>query len=180
MTVADDAADGAPGLLTPQEWARRSLEVSLLRQDQAREVLRPKVLPPPGDGNMEAEDTRKRALQEASMHSGAQLMGRDVSGEAMVLPNGALVSVTRKNGAISEMRAGGFQGEVVGPAQWDAHDRIWQARKRAGENRMLAAYYGRQVCIDGGLFTEAEADAARIPPDPEPGSVAYRVRNSVR
>lgn len=178
-TGAPETEDAAPALMTPQEWARQQLAADLLRQSQAREVLRPR--PEPGEQwDMEADDRRRWALQEASMNLAAERLGPDMSGEAILLPNGALAVVQRKNGSISDMKPGVYQAGVIPPEQWEEHDRMWRAHRRAGENRMLGRYYGRRTCIEGGLFTEAEADAAGIPLDPEPGTVAHRIQHSVR
>lgn len=180
MTEAPETEAPVPPLLTPQEWQRQQLAEGLRRQSEARDVTRTRDVPPAEEYDQAKDDLWRRALQEASMHQGAQMLGRDEAGEAMLLPNGALVAVRRRNGEIAGTRPGAYQAGVIAPDEWDAFDRVWQSRKRMGQIRLVGGHYGRAQCIEAGLFTAAEADEAGLPPDPEPGSVAYRLRNSVR
>jgi hypothetical protein len=103
-------------------------------------------------------ELRERALAQARLDLGAERLGAEPSGgEPMVLANGAMTVVRRKDGLISEMRAGVVEETTVLPHQWEEHERVWSARRRRGENEVLARWAGVDRCIASGFFTEAEA-----------------------
>ena len=160
-------------------WDAQERARALLKQDEAREQLRrltePQMTPMGGDSEL-----RERALAQARLDLGAERLGVEPSGgEPMVLANGAMTVVRRKDGLISEMRAGVVEETTVLPHQWEEHERVWQARRRRGENEILARYWGRDRCVLSGFFTAAEA--AELPPDPPrgPGGAPYRLEDSV-
>jgi hypothetical protein len=148
------------------EWHAQQTATSLLRQDQALEELRlkaaTKVEP------FDAEQVAKRAqyLAVALNAEPARRLGKTVDGEVVTLPNGGVARVTW-----AEEESGGgpvktlvrrlapvqFDGELILPGQWAAHDELWYGHQRRSENRVLAGAYGIETCLADGLFSEEEA-----------------------
>jgi hypothetical protein len=148
--------DGAPRIGSP-EWEAQRLAEDLLKQDAALETLRKREVPAAGEFDADAQERRGWALARAMQHEPARNLGPDRGSEAMLLPNGALMAVRRKDGLIAEMAPAAFVGEVILPHEWDEHDREWRAHTRRTENELLAREYGAEQCVVGGLFTAEEA-----------------------
>lgn len=165
--VADVDEETAPAIGSP-EWEAQQLARSIVKQSDALDVVaRQQALaqaqPVVAIGD---SDLRARMLAEARANSGGVRMGRDVSGEAMMIgPH--LMSVTRdREGRIKGMHPGAYSSTVVRPDQWEEHDREWQARVRLEENRDLARYWRKDRCLAAGVITADEAQ--QLPPDPPP------------
>ena len=165
------------------EWETGRRAAQMLAQDRARETLR-KQEPEPvtAQWDPEADGRRATALQQAYAARGAVRMGRDVSGSAVVLPNGALAAVRWKENTdlIAEISPGVLTQTLIRPHEWDEHDREWQAQRRLEENTVLALAWGRGRCVAEGWFTAAEAMELPPEPPPNPNGPPYRIENSVR
>jgi hypothetical protein len=150
------------------EWHARQTATSLLKQDQALEELRLKavttIVP------FDAEQAAKRAqyLAVALNAEPARRFGKAVDGEVVTLPNGGVVRVSwveEESGdgpvktLIRRLAPVQFDGEMILPGQWAAHDELWYGHQRRSENRLLADAYGIQTCLADGLLSEEEAAA---------------------
>jgi hypothetical protein len=150
------AGDDVPKMGTP-EWNAQQLAKALLEQDAALGTLRQREAVRHEEFDPDAEERRRWALAQAVNDAPAELMGRDPGGEAVWLPNDAMVLVHRKNGLISEMRPAVFQGGVILPHEWEAHDKAWREHARRSENVRLASRYGVAEMVAAGIMTADDA-----------------------